>query len=85
MSEMREKLHTGELYLPNDEEIMKEQVVYQDRLCDYNMTKPSEVEKRTRMLKEMLAECGERGDKGYSCKCCCSWESVQGDARNWGT
>lgn len=24
MSEMKEKLHTGELYLPNDEEIMKE-------------------------------------------------------------
>lgn len=59
MGGMREKLHTGELYLPNDEEIMKEQVVYQDRLCDYNMTKPSETEKRARMLKEMLAECGE--------------------------
>ena len=38
---------------------MKDQVVYQDRLCDYNMTKPSETEKRMRMLKEMLAECGE--------------------------
>lgn len=24
MSEMKEKLHTGELYLPGDEEIMKE-------------------------------------------------------------
>lgn len=56
---MREKLHTGELYLPNDEEIMKEQVVYQDRLCEYNRTKPSEAEKRTKMLKEMLADCGE--------------------------
>ena len=32
MSEMKEKLHTGELYLPNDEEIMKEQVTYQDKL-----------------------------------------------------
>ena len=59
MSEMREKLYTGELYLPNNEEILKDQVVYQDRLCDYNMTKPSETEKRMRMLKEMLAECGE--------------------------
>lgn len=56
---MQEKLHTGELYLPNDEEIMKEQVVYQDRLCEYNRTKPSEAEKRTKMLKEMLADCGE--------------------------
>ena len=59
MSEMKEKLHTGELYLPGDEEIMKEQMVYQDRLCDYNMTKPSETEKRTKMLKEMLGDCGE--------------------------
>lgn len=36
MSEMKEKMHTGELYLPGDEEIMREQVVYQDKLCDYN-------------------------------------------------
>ncbi len=59
MSEMKEKMHTGELYLPGDEEIMSEQVVYQDRLFDYNMTKPSEAEKRAEMLKEMLADCGE--------------------------
>ena len=59
MSQMKDKLHTGELYLPGDEEIMKEQAVYQDLLCDYNQTKPSEQAKRTRMLQEMLAECGE--------------------------
>ena len=46
MSKMKERLHTGELYLPGDEEIIKEQVVYQDKLCEYNMTKPSESEKR---------------------------------------
>ena len=34
MSDMKEKLHTGELYLPGDEDIIKEQVVYQDLLCD---------------------------------------------------
>ena len=38
---------------------MKEQVVYQDKLCDYNMTKPSESEKRMEMLKDMLGDCGE--------------------------
>lgn len=59
MSNMRDKLHTGELYLPGDEEIMKEQMGYQDMLCDYNLTKPSEIEKRASMLKEMLADCGE--------------------------
>lgn len=31
MSERKKKMHTGELYLPGDEEIMKEQGVYQDR------------------------------------------------------
>ena len=59
MSEMKEKLHTGELYLPNDEEIMKEQVTYQDKLCAYNLTKPSESQKRAQMLKDMLGDCGE--------------------------
>ena len=39
MSTMKEKMHTGELYLPGDEEIIKEQVVYQDLLCEYNQTK----------------------------------------------
>lgn len=50
MSTMKEKMHTGELYLPGDEEIIKEQVVYQDLLCEYNQTKPSESEKRAALL-----------------------------------
>ena len=57
MSEMREKLHTGELYLPWDEEIMKEQVVYQDRLCEYNQTKPSESEKRSKRFRSCWRSC----------------------------
>ncbi len=59
MSQMKEKMHTGELYLPADEDIVKEQIVYQDRLCEYNLTKPSEAEKRAAMLKEMLGSCGK--------------------------
>lgn len=59
MGLMKEKMHTGELYLPGDEEIMKEQVVYQDLLCEYNLTKPSEFEKRSELLKKMLGDCGE--------------------------
>ena len=43
-------MHTGELYLPGDEDIIKEQVIYQDKLCEYNLTKPSETEKRAAML-----------------------------------
>lgn len=56
MSTMKEKMHTGELYLPGDEEIIKEQVVYQDLLCEYNQTKPSESEKRAALLKRMLGD-----------------------------
>ena len=55
----REKLHTGELYLPGDEEIMKEQTACMERLYDYNATRPSEGEKRARLLKEMFASVGE--------------------------
>ncbi len=56
---MKEKLHTGELYLPCDEEIMKEQLYRLDRLYQFNHTRPTELEKRTSLLKEMFAEIGE--------------------------
>ncbi len=59
MSEMKERLHTGELYFPGDDSIMKEQMGYQDLLCEYNLTKPSETEKRAALLKQMLGDCGE--------------------------
>ncbi len=59
MSEMKERLHTGELYLPGDEEIMTDQTKRLDRLYDFNMTRPTEYEKRCSMLKEMFAEIGE--------------------------
>ncbi|MGN0361050.1 MAG: sugar O-acetyltransferase [Hominisplanchenecus sp.] len=56
---MKEKMHSGELYLPNDEELVKEQTKLLDRLYDFNHTRPTEGEKRERMLKEMFAEIGE--------------------------
>lgn len=59
MSSMKEKLHTGEIYYPNDEEIVIDQQKRLDRLYDYNMTRPSEPEKRKALLKEMFAEIGE--------------------------
>lgn len=59
MSTMKERLHTGEIYYPNDEEIVIEQQKRLDRLYDYNMTRPSEPEKRQALLKEMFAEIGE--------------------------
>lgn len=59
MSTIKEKMHTGELYIPTLDELVNEQLAYQDKLCEYNLTKPSEMKKRRAMLEEMLAECGE--------------------------
>ena len=54
-----EKMHSGEIYDPGSEEIFKEQIKCLDRLYDFNLTRPTEMEKREKMLKEMLAEVGE--------------------------
>lgn len=54
-----EKLHSGELYLPGDEALMKEQFKALERLYDYNATRPSELVKRKELLKEMFARIGE--------------------------
>ncbi|NMP38121.1 MAG: sugar O-acetyltransferase [Clostridiales bacterium] len=56
---MKEKMHTGELYLPGDDEIMLEQEKCLERLYDFNATRPGEAEKRQVMLHEMFAEIGE--------------------------
>ena len=54
-----DKLHSGELYLPGDEEIMKEQLKCLEKLYDFNNTRPSELERREILLKEMFAEIGD--------------------------
>lgn len=59
MSDMKEKMHNGELYLPGDEEIMRMQEKCLEKLYDFNRTRPSEYEKRMSMLREMFAEIGE--------------------------
>lgn len=59
MSNMKEKMHTGEIYLPGDDEILAEQFKCLDRLYDFNNTRPSEMDKREKLLKEMFAEIGE--------------------------
>lgn len=54
-----DKLHSGELYLPSDEEIMKEQLRCLERLYDFNATRPHDLVKRGQLLSEMFAEIGE--------------------------
>ncbi len=54
-----DKLHSEELYLPNDGEIVKEQTACLELLYDYNATRPSEGGKREQLLRKMFAEIGE--------------------------
>lgn len=55
----REKIHSGELYYPSGDEIMNEQLSYVNMQYDFNMTRPTELDKREEMLKKMFAEIGD--------------------------
>ena len=59
LSDIKEKMHSGEIYFPNDEELMEEQLGYINKLYDFNITRPTEMEKRGQLLKEMFADIGE--------------------------
>ncbi|WP_034452658.1 sugar O-acetyltransferase [Butyrivibrio sp. AE2032] len=54
-----ERMKAGLIYDPGDEEIMKEQMPYLDKLWEFNNLKPSETEKKEKYMKEVFAECGE--------------------------
>ena len=54
-----EKMNSGNLYLPGDSEIFTEQLKHLEKLYDFNLTRPSELQKREIMLKDMFAEMGE--------------------------
>ena len=56
---MKEKMHTGELYLPGDGEILEEQFRCLDRLYEFNHTRPTEMDRRQALMREMFAELGE--------------------------
>ena len=55
----KEKMLGGELYLPTDPELQKEQAECMELLYDFNATRPSESEKRRELLEKMFAEIGE--------------------------
>ena len=57
--DIREKMHSGDLYLSMDNDIFSEQLTYLEKLYDFNATRPLEQEKRAQMLKKMFAEIGE--------------------------
>ena len=54
-----ERMTKGLIYDPSDEEIMKEQVPFQDKLWEFNRLKTSDYDKKEAYMKEVFAECGE--------------------------
>ena len=55
----REKIHSGRIYQPNDPAIMREQLVYFDKVKVYNDLPHIPMEPREAMIREMFAEVGE--------------------------
>ena len=56
---IKDKLHSGEIYDPMDNEIFQEQIRCLKKLYDFNQTSPLELDKRSLLLKEMFAEIGD--------------------------
>ena len=54
-----EKLHTGDLYLPNDPKIILKQLRFLARLKRFNRISPARILTRQRMMKKMFAEIGK--------------------------
>lgn len=59
LEKVYEKIHSGRLYTCDNEDLAADQTKCLDKLYDFNMTRPTEGEKRQKMLKEMFAEIGD--------------------------
>lgn len=57
--DIKEKMHSGALYMPYNEALFKEQNECQLKLYKYNRLKPTNLKKRNKLLREMFAEIGE--------------------------
>ncbi len=54
-----ERMKKGLIYNPADEEIMKEQSVFQHKLWEFNKLSPCDIEGKNKYMKENFAECGD--------------------------
>lgn len=53
------ELHGENIYNPNIKELVGFQMTCLEKMYDYNQTRPSQMEKRAELIKEMFAEAGE--------------------------
>ena len=58
MSE-KSKMLAGEIYDPMDQEILSEQVIYQNALFEFNKLAPNDIEGKEKYLEKIFAECGD--------------------------
>lgn len=56
---IEEKMHNTSLYISGDEKLIEEQRTYLEYMHDFNMSRPSEYDKRVELQKKMFAEIGE--------------------------
>ena len=54
-----EKMHSGDIYFCNDEELSRRQLACLEKLYDYNATRPSQGKLRAQLLKDMFAQIGD--------------------------
>lgn len=54
----RERMDRGQLYLPGDPQIMKQQAATRDLLWEFNQLKPSQTNEMKKLMKQMFAEIG---------------------------
>ena len=54
-----ERMEKGLIYDPSDPEIMSEQLIYQNKLWEFNQLKPGDYEKKQEYMREVFAECGD--------------------------
>lgn len=57
--EWEKELHGGGIYDPNMKDMTDEQMKHVELLYDFNQTRPSQMEKRKELMKEMFGDIGE--------------------------
>lgn len=56
---LEERMESGKLYDGASEELQAKQRIFNELVYDFNATRPSEVEKRLELLRQLFAEVGE--------------------------
>lgn len=57
--ELKDRMNQGLLYRADDKDLMSEQSQLLEKLYDFNNTRPSQMDERNRLLKDMFADIGK--------------------------